>query len=139
MIATLARAWFAPRGPFFDCVPALLYLAALFAFGLMPLKSLPGPDFALADKVWHLLAFAGLAALLSRFALHFRRSPLEAARLGALLSGAMGGALELLQSLTRYRAAELADLVADGLGAWLSYLALRALASVQARASEEPR
>jgi VanZ family protein len=34
-----------------------------------------------------------------------------------------------LQSLTPYRSAELADLVADALGALLAYFALRALAS----------
>ena len=48
-----------------DVVPALLYLCVLFWFGLIPLKSLPGPDFELADKVWHLMAFGGLTALRS--------------------------------------------------------------------------
>ena len=128
----LARAWYAPRGVVYDCLPALLYLTALFAVGLMPLGSLPGPNFTAVDKVWHLLAFAGLAALLSRVALHFRQSPLQGARLGALLSAALGGALELLQSLTPYRTAELADLVADALGAGLAYVALRWLARAAA-------
>jgi VanZ family protein len=136
-MTALARAWYAPRGVLYDYLPALLYLTALFAFGLMPMKSLPGPNFALADKAWHLLAFAGLAVLLSRVALHLRRPALQAARLGALLSAALGGALELLQSLTRYRAAELADLLADALGAGLAYLALRALAHAAAASGEK--
>lgn len=131
-MTALARAWYVPRGALYDCLPALLYLTALFTLGLMPMKSLPGPNFALADKAWHLLVFAGLAMLLSRVALHFRRPALEAARLGALLSAALGGALELLQSLTRYRAAELGDLLADALGAGLAYLALGALAHAAA-------
>jgi VanZ family protein len=106
-------------------VPALAYLAVLFWFGLTPLRSLPGPDFELADKVWHAAAFGGLALLLSRAALHVGRRGEGAARVGALASALLGGALEVLQSLTRYRSADVADFAADAFGAALIYVVLR--------------
>jgi VanZ family protein len=124
----LGRVWHTPRSWVVDVTPALLYVAVLFWFGLIPLKSLPGPDFALVDKFWHLAAFGGLAALLSRALRHFRRSPRQAAGLAALGASALGGLLEVLQSLTPYRSAELADWVADSLGALLAHVVLRALA-----------
>ncbi len=124
-----SKAWSRPRGLLVDVLPALLYLAALFWFGLIPLKSLPGPDFALADKVWHAAAFGGLALLLSRVILHLGRPPLLAARVGAVTSTVLGGLLEVLQSFTRYRSADLADFAADALGAAIVYAALRSAAS----------
>ena len=43
----------------------------------------------------------------------------------ALLTAiALGGLLEILQSFTSYRSAEMADFVADALGAGLAYLLL---------------
>lgn len=128
-MGALGRVWHTPRSVAVDVTPALLYLAVLFWFGLVPLKALPGPDFLLADKLWHLLAFGGLTALLSRALRHFRRSALQAAGLAALFACALGALLEIFQSLTRYRSAEPADLLADALGAVLAYAALRALAS----------
>lgn len=124
----LGRVWNERRGFLLDVLPALLYLAVLFALGTAPLKSLPGPDFELIDKVWHLVAFAGLAALLARVGVFLRYSPERAAALGAGGSCVLGGLLEVLQSLTAYRSAEVADLVADVLGALLAYGVLRSLA-----------
>lgn len=126
-MAALARAWQKPRGFWVDVAPALLYFAALFWFGLTPLKKLPGPDFALVDKVWHAGAFAGLSVLLSRALVYARRPPPSAARAGAWCSVALGGLLEVLQSFTAYRSADVADFVADGLGAALAYWLLRGL------------
>ena len=126
-MAALARAWQRPRGFWLDVAPAVLYFAVLFWFGLTPLKKLPGPDFALVDKVWHAGAFAGLAALLSRVLLYARRPPLSAARAGAWCSVALGGLLEVLQSFTAYRSADVVDFVADALGAALAYWLLRGL------------
>jgi hypothetical protein len=128
-MGVLGRVWHTPRGVVVDVAPALLYLCALFWFGLIPLKSLPGPDFELADKVWHLVAFGGLTALLSRTLRHLRRSALQAAFVAALGASAFGAVLEGFQALTRYRSACAADWVADSLGALLAYLALRALAN----------
>ena len=129
-MGALGRAWHTPRSFVVDLLPAALYLALLFWAGLIPLKSLPGPDFELADKMWHLLAFGGLTTLLSRVLRYFRRPLPQAMAAAALVSAGLGGLLELLQSLTRYRSADLGDLAADTLGAGLAYLVLRWLAKV---------
>jgi VanZ family protein len=126
-MGSLGRAWQKPRGFVLDVGPSALYLVVLFWAGLIPLKSLPGPDFALADKVWHLMAFGGLAGLFSRALGHFGRPPLAAARDAALVSVALGGLLEVLQSFTTYRSADWADFLADSIGAALAYAALRGL------------
>lgn len=126
-MSRLSRAWQRPRGLWLDVVPAVVYLGVLFWFGLIPLKRLPGPEFALADKVWHAAAFGGLGLLLTRVALFLRRPGGSAALWGAAGATLLGGALEVLQSLTPYRSADLADFVADALGALLVYLVLRLL------------
>jgi VanZ family protein len=127
-MGALGRAWHTPRSFVVDLLPAVLYLALLFWAGLIPLKSLPGPDFELADKMWHLIAFGGLTALLSRALRHFGRSVLESIAAAGSASALVGGLLELLQSLTPYRSADFADLAADALGALLAYVVLRWLA-----------
>lgn len=127
-MATLREAWRKPRGFAVDVLPVLLYLALLFAAGLAPIQSLPGPDLKWIDKVWHLGAFALLAVLLSRAVAHWRGAWPKASRDAALASAALGGLLEVLQSLTPFRSAEWADMAADGLGALLAYMMLRQLA-----------
>lgn len=126
-MGSLGRAWQKPRGLALDVVPAVAYCIVLFWAGLIPLKSLPGPDFALADKVWHLMAFGGLAGLLSRALAHFGRPALAAAREAALVATALGGLLEILQSFTAYRSADWADFLADSIGTALAYAVLRGL------------
>lgn len=126
-MGALAEVWRKPRGFVLDVLPVGLYLVALFAAGLLPLKSLPGPQISWIDKVWHLVAFAGLAMLLARALAHYRGAGPKVSLKAALASAALGGLLELLQSLTPFRSAELADMVADGLGALLAYLVLRKL------------
>ena len=126
-MGALGRAWQRPRGPALDVAPAVFALAVMGWAGLIPLKSLPGPDFLFADKVWHFVAFGGLAGLLSRALAHFGRSALVAARDAALLATILGGVLEILQSFTAYRSADWADFVADALGTTLAYGVLRAL------------
>lgn len=135
MMGALAQAWQRRRGFWLDVGPALLYLGVLFWFGLTPLQSLPGPDFDLKDKVWHLAAFGGLAGLLARSLGYWGRRALPAARDGACASIALGGLLELLQSLTPYRSADWADFVADSLGAGVAYLVLRGLNAAAAGAT----
>ena len=129
-MGALGRAWHTPRSFVVDLLPAALYLALLFWAGLIPLKSLPGPDFELADKMWHLIAFGGLATLLSRVLRYFGCSVLASIAVAASASALLGGILELLQSLTPYRSADFADLAADALGAVLAYVVLRWLAKV---------
>ena len=46
-----------------------------------------------------------------------------------LSSAALGALLEVLQSFTAFRSAELADLIADALGALVAYAVLRRLAA----------
>ncbi len=128
MMQALARAWQKRRSPWLDVAPAVLCLLVLFWAGLVPLKSLPGPEFELKDKVWHLTAFGGLSGLLARAIAYFGRPPLLAARDAALTGAILGGLLELLQALTPYRSPDWADFLADSLGAALAYLVLRALA-----------
>jgi VanZ family protein len=120
-MSALGRAWQKPRGILLDVAPAALYLSVLFWAGLIPLKSLPGPDFEFADKVWHAVAFGGLAGLLSRAFVHFGRSGLLAAREASLIAITLGGLLEVLQSFTAYRSADWADLAADTFGVALAY------------------
>jgi VanZ family protein len=127
MIAALARAWQKPRGVLLDVAPACLFLIVLFWLGLIPLDSLPGPEFELKDKLWHLAAFGGLAGLLARAVGHFGRQWPLAARDSALAGALLGGLLEILQGFTRYRSPDWADFLADSLGAGLAYLALRAI------------
>ena len=126
-MGSLGRAWQKRRGVALDVLPAVLYLAVLFWVGLIPLKSLPGPDFKFADKVWHLMAFGGLAGLLSRALAYFGRPALAAARDAALVATALGGLLEVLQSFTTYRSADWADFLADSIGTALAYAVLRRL------------
>lgn len=129
MRAALLRAWQRPRGLLLDVAPAVAYLVVLFWAGLAPLKSLPGPDFELKDKVLHLLAFGGVSLFLARALAYFGRSARLAARDAAIAGAALGGLLEILQGLTPFRSPDWADFVADSLGALLAYFALRALAN----------
>ena len=137
-MAGLVELWRKPRGFAIDAVPTLLYLAALFWFGLIPLKQLPGPGFRFADKVWHFVAFAVLALLLARALRHWGRRPLVAGRDAALGSAGLGALLEVLQSFTAFRSAELLDLVADALGALVAYVALRRLSAGADDAAPRP-
>lgn len=132
-MSALARGWQKRRGVLLDVLPAVAALVLMFWLGLTPLKSLPGPDFELADKVWHAIAFGGLAGLLSRALVYFGRAALRAAREASLVSVTLGALLEVLQSFTRYRSADWADLLADALGVALAYGVLRALDAAAAR------
>lgn len=126
-MGAIGRAWQKPRGLVLDVVPAVFALAVMFWAGLIPLKSLPGPDFEMADKVWHAIGFGGLAGLLARAFVHFRRPALLAARDAAFAAIALGGLLEVLQSFTAYRSSDWADFLADSLGVALAYGVLRGL------------
>ena len=134
-MTAFARSWQKRRGVGLDVAPALCGLGLMFWFGLTPVDSLPGPDFELADKVWHLVAFGGLAGLLSRTIVYLGRGPLQAAREASLIAVTLGALLELLQSQTRYRSADFADFVADALGVALAYAVLRGLDAAAAKDS----
>ncbi|HVY27437.1 MAG TPA: VanZ family protein [Polyangiaceae bacterium] len=131
-MSLLRRIWQKRGGFLLDVLPALLYCGVLFWAGLIPLKSLPGPDFEAADKVWHAVAFGGLAGLGCRALKHAGRAPLLAARDSALAAVLLGGLLELLQSFTAYRSADPLDFIADAVGAAVAYALLRTLEGVAA-------
>jgi VanZ family protein len=98
-----------------------LWLAGLLATllaGVLPLRFDSG--LAHGDKLGHLLVHAALAAAAAL--LFASRRALAAAGAGLLLFGA---AIELLQALLPWRSAEVADLLANGLGTALG-LALAA-------------
>jgi hypothetical protein len=134
-MTALARSWQKRRGVGLDVAPALCALGLMFWLGLTPVDSLPGPDFELADKVWHLIAFGGLAGLLSRTIVYLGHPPLLAAREASLIAVTLGAMLEVLQSFTRYRSADFADFLADALGVALAYAALRGLDVAAAKES----
>lgn len=89
------------RWCFWICIPAVLVLSVM-----PPAHHMPTTGW---DKTNHLLIFAVLALL------GCRAYPERSALVLALLL-AYGGLIELLQSLTPDRFAELADLLADGIG-----------------------
>jgi VanZ family protein len=72
------------------------------------------------DKAGHVFLFLVLAALAVGPARARTRHPLLAATLGGLVFGAV---LELLQGALGWRSAELADLMADGIGSALGVAA----------------
>src|SRR5690606_11269681 len=83
--------------------------------GLLPMPAVPLPQtWVPQDKLMHAAVFGGLVIVLY-VAQPQRLEPLRA----ALLSTALGGALELAQALVPYRSAEWLDVVADGVGALL--------------------
>lgn len=99
------------RWLFWCCVGAVLYLA---------LASSPGVAFSGSDKTNHVLAFLVLQVL---GILSWSTRP----RLVATGLVAYGVLIELLQSLTGYRAADWRDVVADLLGILLALAAAEAL------------
>jgi VanZ family protein len=105
-----------------DVLLALVYLGVLLYAGMVPLRELPAPNFVPADKLWHLMAFGGLGLLLFRAIHHFGVAVPRANSAAALAATGFGALLECLQATTKYRAAELADLIADALGALLTLI-----------------
>jgi VanZ family protein len=124
MMALLRALLFRRTNLLLDVAPALVCLAGIMYLGLIPLKRLPDPGFFPADKFWHAVAFAVFALLLFRALQHFLPSVLSSARIAALGSSLVGALLEVLQSLSAYRSAEVLDLVADVAGALVAMLFL---------------
>lgn len=86
-----------------------LALTAVAVFSLLPLGGTLA--FAVSDKLQHLLAYAGLAALAATS--YAGRQPVWLIGVGLLL---FSGAIELLQGLSGYRYAEWLDLLANAVG-----------------------
>ncbi len=112
-------------GFFVAVVPALLYVFAIFYGGLQP-KS-PGLRVRYGDKLMHALAFGFMQLVVLR-AVRFLAPAWPLRRqlaLSFVVVVAAGGALELAQLwFTTTRTAELADFVADAIGAGLMALGI---------------
>jgi VanZ family protein len=95
--------------------PAVVYTVFVFVGGTRAGGGPPGMN----DKLMHALAFGGLALLVVPALAFVSRSlsPRVLLSWSFLVSTAVGGALEVVQHFLPYRTAELADLVADGVGA----------------------
>ncbi len=100
--------------------PPLLWAALIFLLSASSLKHAPALDRPLADKVAHAVFFAVLALLLYRA---LRRGPAlswgRAALLAVVITSMYGALDEYHQSFVPARSPELADWVADTLGALL--------------------
>ena len=117
----------AERGGFFLQVsPAIVYIGMIFYAGSMATGPLPELQFVAKDKALHLVAFLGMQVTLFRavrwgtFGMPARRQLL----LALALTSAVGALLEGWQALLPHRTAELADWIADSLGAALGALLL---------------
>lgn len=110
-------------------IPAIIYMAGIFTVSSIPdLGPLPGD---VSDKSWHGLVYAGLGMTmlygLARGAAE--RVTLGRALLAVALATAYGVTDEIHQSFVPGRQAEVADVVADALGA-VAGVAAAALAAV---------
>ncbi len=107
----------------------LAYAAAIFYGGVINIGELPQTRFVASDKLLHAAAFGGLEvlvewALLTREA-RIRRFLAVAAAVG------VGGLLELVQAALPYRSADIWDLFADSVGAFLGALAWAIFSKIQ--------
>jgi VanZ family protein len=101
--------------------PALLDAALILVLGSLPMAP-PGTQ-RFSDKTLHCVAFGILTWLACRaFRYLSPAAPGRALALGFASSVALGGGLELWQSLLPYRSAEFLDFVADALGALIAVL-----------------
>lgn len=109
-----------PRHKLWRTLIVCIYGAALLYFGLINVGPLPTVPVVATDKLIHALCFGGLEVLIEWAAatLPRRRRALTA----VVLTVSLGGILELVQAGLPYRSAEVADLVADAVGACLAAL-----------------
>ena len=117
----------AGRGFVTHVLPALAWAVAIFVGGSSGMPQVKGPETIGFDKVEHAFAFFGLQILCFR-ALRYElpdRGRGRVAWLAALASVGIGIALELYQLGLPDRSAEVADALADTVGAVLGALLLR--------------
>jgi VanZ family protein len=102
-------------------LPGVLYASAIFYGGLIHLRSMPEVGYIATDKLLHALAFGGLALLLARGVRFFDTAAglKRKLALGCLGSSLLGLLLELCQTFTPYRSADVMDWLADTVGALL--------------------
>ncbi|HJK90044.1 MAG TPA: VanZ family protein [Polyangiaceae bacterium LLY-WYZ-15_(1-7)] len=100
-------------------LPAFAYMALIFAVSSIAVVAPMIDSFPLKDKGVHFLEYAVLGFLCAHAALRTwpDRAPLRTLALGAFLATAWGLSDELHQAFVPGRSAEVADLVADAIGA----------------------
>lgn len=115
------------RGFLTHVLPALLWAVAIFVGGSSGMPQVNGPHTVGFDKVEHAVAFFGLELLCFRALRHElpERGREQLAWFAALVSIGIGIALELYQLGLPDRSAEVADALADSVGAVLGALLLR--------------
>jgi len=122
---TIALAW----------LPAMLYMAAIWAVSSIELPDLPIVRFPLRDKGIHALEYAGLALFVAHAALRTwpDRARARIAAVAILIAGAWGVLDEIHQAFVPGRSADVADLLADTIGAVLGTTVRLALSIARAR------
>ncbi|OGP18698.1 MAG: hypothetical protein A2054_09780 [Deltaproteobacteria bacterium GWA2_55_10] len=100
--------------------PLALYAALILALSLEPSPKGVSGNW---DKLYHGLAYLGLAFLLMRaVSISGAATGLAAAAVAFISASAYGGIIEFLQSLTATRSAELLDGLANSTGAAIGVL-----------------
>ncbi len=122
-----------------DVLPVVPYTALVFYTGLIRLGDLPEVGFVPTDKLLHALVFGGLALILLRAeGALLPHWPIAKRFAGALLgSSILGALLEVCQSFTTYRSADVLDWVADTVGSLLALAAAAVVLRVSARLGRE--
>lgn len=125
-LRTIALAW----------SPAILYMAAIWAISSIAIPELPIARLPLRDKGIHALEYAGLALFVAHAALRTwpDRARARIAAVAVLIAGAWGVLDEIHQAFVPGRSADLADLLADVIGALLGTAARLAISIATARA-----
>jgi VanZ family protein len=98
----------------------VVYLGAIFALSSIPGEQLPG--IGVSDKLLHAVEFGGLVILLCRMLRVWAptQSLGRIACMSILVAICYGAIDEIHQSMVAHRVADVADLVADTLGALLA-------------------
>ena len=105
-----------------NVAPAVAYTAAIFYGGLIRLGALPEMGPIPTDKLLHALTFGGLVLLIEH-ALRYVRPLLDfrpRVTAAVFVASTLGALLEVLQSATDYRSADVFDWVADTVGTLLA-------------------
>ncbi len=106
-----------PRSYFWG--PPIALAAVIFLESSRSDTALPNWDFSFTDKGAHVLAYWVLGLLTCRAVGFGRRATIKMLVLGCLLTALYGGMDEIHQHFVPGRLCELADLVADSIGAVL--------------------
>jgi VanZ family protein len=118
-------------------LPAIAYAAMIFYLSSQS-NPLPSLSSRISDKILHLIEYAAFAAVATWGLSHLVRLP-RAARWAALIGSIYGATDEFHQRYVPHRSADVADWLADTIGAALgALLAWLVLRRWRARASIDP-